>query len=97
MRLVDDLLARYDDEYEVAPELRPDGARRGELREAARIEVGLRTILDDGGFGAFTDTFQDLGGLNQLPGIAAQRLMADGYGFGAEGDWKSAVLVRLSR
>jgi L-arabinose isomerase len=93
--LVDDLLARYDDEYEVAPDLRPDGARRGELREAARIEVGLRTILDDGGFGAFTDTFQDLGGLKQLPGIAAQRLMADGYGFGAEGDWKSAVLVRL--
>jgi L-arabinose isomerase len=93
--LVDDLLARYDDEYEVVPDLRPDGARRGELREAARIEVGLRTILDDGGFGAFTDTFEDLGGLKQLPGIAAQRLMADGYGFGAEGDWKSAVLVRL--
>ena len=72
-----------------------DGARRGELREAARIEVGLRSFLTAGGFGAFTDTFEDLGGLHQLPGIAVQRLMADGYGFGAEGDWKSAVLVRL--
>ena len=92
---VDDLLAAYDDEYEVAPSLRPAGDRRPELREAARIEAGLRTFLTDGGFGAFTDTFQDLGGLRQLPGIAAQRLMADGFGFGAEGDWKSAVLVRL--
>ena len=62
-----------------------DGARRDELREAARIEVGLRSLLTAGGFGAFTDTFEDLGGLEQLPGIAVQRLMADGYGFGAEG------------
>ena len=65
-------------DYEVAPELRRDGARRGELREAARIEVGLRSLLTAGGFGAFTDTFEDLGGLHQLPGIAVQRLMADG-------------------
>ena len=64
-------------------------------RDAARIEVGLRAFLTDGGFGAFTDTFEDLGQLKQLPGIAVQRLMADGYGFGAEGDWKTAVLVRL--
>ena len=92
---VEDVLAAYDADYEVAPDLRRDGARRDELREAARIEVGLRSLLTAGGFGAFTDTFEDLGGLKQLPGIAVQRLMADGYGFGAEGDWKSAVLVRL--
>ncbi len=92
---VDAVLAAYDDEYEVAPAIRPGGDRRPELRDAARIEVGLRSFLTAGGFGAFTDTFEDLGVLRQLPGIAAQRLMADGFGFGAEGDWKSAVLVRL--
>ena len=63
--------------------------------EAARIEAGLRAFLDRGGYRAFTDTFEDLHGLTQLPGIAAQRLMADGYGFGAEGDWKAAALVRV--
>jgi L-arabinose isomerase len=92
---VDRLLARYEEEYDLAPELCPRGARRAELREAARIEAGLRWFLEQGDFGAFTDTFEDLDGLRQLPGIAAQRLMADGYGFGAEGDWKTAVLVRL--
>ncbi len=92
---IDDVLAAYDADYAVVPELRADGARRDELYEAARIEVGLRTFLTAGGFGAFTDTFEDLGSLRQLPGIAVQRLMAEGYGFGAEGDWKSAVLVRL--
>jgi len=92
---IDDVLAAYDADYAVTPELRAGGARRDELREAARIEVGLRTFLTAGGFGAFTDTFEDLGSLRQLPGIAVQRLMADGFGFGAEGDWKSAVLVRL--
>jgi len=92
---VDALLETYDEAYAVAPDLAPGGGRRPELREAARIEVGLRTFLADGGFGAFTDTFEDLGQLKQLPGIAVQRLMADGYGFGAEGDWKTAVLVRL--
>ena len=92
---VDLLLEAYADEYDVAPELGPGGSRREELREAARIEAALRAFLTAGGFGAFTDTFEDLDGLRQLPGIAAQRLMADGYGFGAEGDWKSAVMVRL--
>jgi L-arabinose isomerase len=76
-------------------ELRPGGDRRASLRDAARIELGLRAFLEDGGFGAFTDTFQDLGGLRQLPGIGAQRLMADGYGFGGEGDWKTAAMVRI--
>ncbi|HWP63231.1 MAG TPA: L-arabinose isomerase, partial [Candidatus Binatia bacterium] len=92
---IEAILAAYDEAYEVAPELRPAGPRRSELREAARIEAGLRTFLEAGGFGAFTDTFEDLDGLVQLPGIAVQRLMADGYGFGAEGDWKTAAMVRL--
>jgi len=67
------------------------------LSEAARIELGLRTFLTKGGFKGFTDTFEDLHGLTQLPGIAAQRLMADGYGFGAEGDWKTSALVRAMK
>jgi L-arabinose isomerase len=92
---VESLCAEYDATYDVVPDLRPAGARRDSLRDAARIELGLRRFLADGGFGAFTDTFEDLGGLRQLPGIAAQRLMADGYGFGGEGDWKSSALVRI--
>src|SRR5947209_18789116 len=92
---VEELLERYDDEYDLVEELRPDGARRDSLAAAAQIEVGLRSVLLDGGFGAFTDTFEDLGRLRQLPGIAVQRLMADGYGFGAEGDWKTAMLLRV--
>ncbi|HEY6056776.1 MAG TPA: L-arabinose isomerase [Candidatus Limnocylindrales bacterium] len=96
-REIDAVVGVYDAAYELAPELRAGGARRESLCEAARIEVGLRAFLDTGGFAAFTDTFEDLGGLRQLPGIAVQRLMADGYGFGAEGDWKSAVLVRLAK
>ena len=75
----------------------PDGARHQSLRDAARIELGLRAFLEDGGFKGFTDTFEDLHGLKQLPGLAAQRLMADGYGFGAEGDWKTAALVRAMK
>ncbi len=90
-------LASYDALYALTPELRPDGARRASLIDAARIECGLRSFLDAGGHGAFTDTFEDLHGLRQLPGIAAQRLMADGYGFGAEGDWKTAALVRIAK
>jgi len=89
------LVQEYEEQYELALELRPEGARHESLVEAARIEVGLRAFLESGGFGAFTDTFEDLHGLAQLPGIAVQRLMADGYGFGAEGDWKTAALVRI--
>ena len=94
---VDRLVGEYDATYDMAPSLRRDGERRSALRDAARIELGLRTFLEAGGFGAFTDTFEDLGDLVQLPGIAAQRLMADGYGFGAEGDWKTALLVRAMK
>ncbi len=75
--------------------MRNGGDRHAELRVAARIESALRSFLEEGGHGAFTDTFEDLGALEQLPGIAVQRLMADGYGFGAEGDWKAAALVRI--
>jgi L-arabinose isomerase len=89
------LLADYEERYEVVAELRGDGARRGSLVDAARIEAGLRAFLEQGGFGAFTDTFEDLHGMPQLPGLGVQRLMADGYGFGAEGDWKTAALVRI--
>ncbi len=92
---VGDLAAEYETLYAVAPALRRGAERHASLREAARIELGLRAFLDEGGFGAFTDTFEDLGALPQLPGIAAQRLMADGYGFAAEGDWKTAALVRI--
>ncbi len=90
-----DLLADYEKRYDVAAELRHDGARRASLVEAARIEAGLREFLTRGGYRAFTDTFEDLHGVRQLPGIAVQRLMADGYGFGGEGDWKTAALVRI--
>ncbi len=82
------LAAEYDCAYSVAQPLRKDGNQRSALREAAKIELGLRNFLADSGSAAFTDTFEDLHGLPQLPGIAVQRLMADGYGFGAEGDWK---------
>ena len=90
--LVDEYLASYD----VAPELLPGGERHQSLRDAAAIEAGLRFFLEGGGFGAFTDSFEDLGSLRQLPGLAVQRLMAEGYGFGAEGDWKTAILVRVA-
>ncbi len=91
---VDDLIEQYHLEYAVVPELRPGAERHAALRDAAAIEAGLREFLTEGGFGAFTTNFEDLGGLKQLPGLAVQRLMADGYGFGGEGDWKTSVMVR---
>jgi L-arabinose isomerase len=93
--VVDELVEVYESSYELAPSLRANGADREALREAARIEAALRAFLVNGGFRAFTDTFENLDGLRQLPGIAVQRLMADGYGFGAEGDWKTSAMVRL--
>ena len=92
---VDALCETYADDYDLAPELARGAGRHDSLREAARIELGLRCFLDEGGYGAFTDTFEDLHGMAQLPGLPVQRLMADGYGFGAEGDWKHAALVRV--
>ncbi|SNT43729.1 L-arabinose isomerase [Asanoa hainanensis] len=91
---VDKLVAEYDSLYRLDPALHSGGARHESLRYAGRIELGLRSFLEAGGFRAFTTNFEDLGGLRQLPGLAVQRLMADGYGFGGEGDWKTAVLVR---
>ncbi len=89
------VVEEYLDLYDVSPELQPGGARHGSLCYAARLEVGIRSFLDSHGAKAFTTNFEDLGPLRQLPGIAVQRLMADGYGFGGEGDWKTAILVRL--
>jgi L-arabinose isomerase len=94
---IDQLVQEYDDTYNVATELAPNGNKRAALRESARIEQGMRSFLLEGGFTAFTTTFEDLFGLAQLPGLAVQRLMADGYGFGAEGDWKTAALVRAMK
>ena len=94
---IDRLVAEYDDLYAVAESLRPNGIQRPSLREAARIELGMRAFLEKGGFKAFTTTFEDLNGLSQLPGLAVQRLMEDGLGFGAEGDWKTAALVRTMK
>src|SRR5690606_15670001 len=90
---IDALITEYQDSYEIVPELAPGGDRHEELRYGARIEAGLRAFLTDGGYGAFTTNFEDLGGLKQLPGLAVQRLMADGYGFGGEGDWKTSMLL----
>jgi len=94
---VDLLVKEYGELYDFAPELQVGAERHESLRYGARIELGLRSFLTAGAFGAFTTNFEDLGGLRQLPGLAVQRLMADGYGFGAEGDWKTAVLVRVSK
>ncbi|WKN44869.1 L-arabinose isomerase [Tunicatimonas pelagia] len=94
---VERLTGEYEDQYELATALGREGAQRASLREAARIELGLTAFLEDGNFVGFTDTFENLHGLKQLPGIAVQRLMAAGYGFGAEGDWKTAALVRAAK
>ncbi|HSH09924.1 MAG TPA: L-arabinose isomerase [Oceanipulchritudo sp.] len=94
---VDRVCAEYNDLYVLDARLAKGGERHTALRDAARIEVGLRAFLVDGGFGAFTDTFEDLHGLVQLPGLPVQRLMSDGFGFGGEGDWKTAALVRTMK
>jgi L-arabinose isomerase len=94
---VDQMVAAYESAYSLSPKLRKGGDMRQSLRDAARIEVGLRAFLNEGGFKGFTDTFEDLHGLVQLPGIPAQRIMADGYGFAGEGDWKTCALVRAMK
>jgi L-arabinose isomerase len=94
---ISNLVAEYEDRYTVADGLRKGGAQHQTLREAAKIEIGLRSFLKQGDFKGFTDTFEDLHGMLQLPGIAVQRLMGEGFGFGAEGDWKTAALVRAMK
>jgi L-arabinose isomerase len=94
---INTLCEEYATSYQLTPALAKGGERHTSLREAARIEAALRTFLKQGGFKGFTTTFEDLHGLKQLPGIAVQRLMAEGYGFGAEGDWKTAALLRAMK
>ncbi|BCU78101.1 L-arabinose isomerase [Luteolibacter sp. LG18] len=94
---IDALCALYEEKYRVAPELQKGGARHQSLRDSAAIEIGLRALLEEGGFTAFTTTFEDLHGMKQLPGLAVQRLMEDGYGFAGEGDWKTAALTRVMK
>jgi L-arabinose isomerase len=94
---VDDMVEVYNNAYKLVPSLKKSGQQHQSLRDAAKIEIGLRKFLKEGNFKGFTDTFEDLHGLTQLPGIAAQRLMVDGFGFAAEGDWKTAALVRTMK
>jgi L-arabinose isomerase len=91
---VDRLVEEYTDSYTLMESLLKGQSQHSSLRDAAKIELGMRAFLKDGNFGAYTDTFEDLHGMTQLPGIASQRLMADGYGFGGEGDWKTSAMVR---
>ncbi|SHN12575.1 L-arabinose isomerase [Cyclobacterium lianum] len=94
---VDHLIGVYEDQYVLADALKNGGAARASLREAARIELGLKQFLEQGSFRGFTNTFEDLHGMSQLPGIAVQRLMAQGYGYAGEGDWKTMALVRAMK
>lgn len=84
-------------EYEALYDTPCDASDSIAVREQARIELGMKTFLEKGGFGAFTTTFEDLHGIRQLPGLAVQRLMAAGYGFGGEGDWKTSALVYIMK
>jgi L-arabinose isomerase len=94
---IDNLVKEYEEKYNVVASLRKGADKHSSLREAAKIEIGLRNFLQAGNFKGFTDTFEDLHGMVQLPGIAAQRLMGEGYGFAGEGDWKTAALVRAMK
>ncbi|PRX15760.1 L-arabinose isomerase, partial [Orenia metallireducens] len=94
---IDELIAVYQEEYNVAEDLLPGNEKHQSLRDSAQIELGMKAFLEAGNFKAFTTNFQALHGLKQLPGLAVQRLMAAGYGFGAEGDWKTAALVRAMK
>ncbi|PVD53094.1 L-arabinose isomerase [Terrimonas sp.] len=96
-KAIDDLVSEYQDSYTLAKSLTRGSEQHQSLREAAKIELGLRSFLKDGNFKGFSDTFEDLHGMVQLPGLAVQRLMADGYGFAGEGDWKTAALVRAMK
>tara|TARA_Y100001980_G_C14556868_1_gene351822 strand:+ start:33393 stop:34880 length:1488 start_codon:yes stop_codon:yes gene_type:complete len=90
---VDRLIRLYSEAYEITDAV----LKSHSLKDAARIELGLKAFLEDGDFGAYTNTFEDLHGMKQLPGIASQRMMAAGYGFGAEGDWKTAALLHAAK
>lgn len=91
------LIQEYEDTYDLMPSLSKSGDRRSSLYEAARIELGLKAFLEDGGYSAYTNTFEDLHGMRQLPGIGSQRMMAAGYGYGGEGDWKTSAMVHIMK
>lgn len=94
---VEQLMVEYESQYTLAQALMKGGAKRASLADAARLELGIRNFLEAGNFKGYTTTFEDLHGLKHLPGIGSQRLMAEGYGYGAEGDWKTAALVRVMK
>jgi len=94
---IDKLIEEYETIYTFSTDSQKGGNNHYAVRDAAKIELGMRAFLENGGFKGFTTTFEDLHGLKQLPGIAVQRLMADGYGFGAEGDWKTSALLRAMK
>lgn len=94
---VDELISEYNDLYNVAAALQKGGYRHQSLIDAARIDLGLKHFLAEGNYKGFTDTFEDLHGMKQLPGIGAQRMMAAGHGFAGEGDWKTVALVRAMK
>jgi len=94
---VEKLMEEYNDLYDIPAEAASPGPARDSVLEQARIELAMKAFLEEGGFGAFTTTFEDLHGMKQLPGLAVQRLMAEGYGFGGEGDWKTAAMVRIMK
>ena len=94
---IEQLVKEYQNQYKLADSILNDASQKKRLTDAAKIELGMKQFLDEGNFKAFTTTFEDLHGLPQLPGLAVQRLMEQGYGFGAEGDWKTAALVRAMK
>lgn len=94
---IDKLIKEYEEVYEIMPLLAQNGSMRSSLIEAARIELGLKNFLEDGNFSAYTNTFEDLHGMRQLPGIGSQRMMAAGYGYGGEGDWKTSAMVHIMK
>jgi L-arabinose isomerase len=94
---INTLIQEYEDTYDLMPSIQKNGARRDSLAEAARIELGIKTFLEDGGYSAYTNTFEDLHGMRQLPGIGSQRMMAAGYGYGGEGDWKTSAMVHIMK
>jgi len=94
---VDAQLEVYKTDYVISDETLQDDYKVSMLRNEARLELGMERFLEKGGFKAFTNCFEDLSGLSGLPGLATQRLMAKGYGYGGEGDWKTAAMVRIMK
>ena len=94
---IDKLVEEYADSYTLMNTLLKNGSQHQSLRDAAKLELGMRAFLQDGNYKAYTNTFEDLYGMAQLPGIGSQRLMAEGYGYAGEGDWKTAAMVRTMK